>query len=113
MAHQADRHGESSKLGNGAKLNIGEKVEEKINEQNISHPSVTHHALHRTWPTNTKPSGHNEPQRQHVACTSAAMQRWTGETMREQPWNGVGSFSTSSSGGNEDLRESMSNEVFA
>lgn len=36
MAHQAVRHGESSKLGNGAKPDSGDKREGKINEVSLS-----------------------------------------------------------------------------
>lgn len=46
MAYQADHHGESSKLGNGAKPNIGEKREGKINEVSLSPEELLIHTDH-------------------------------------------------------------------
>ncbi|MCJ1463935.1 hypothetical protein MMC07_002544 [Pseudocyphellaria aurata] len=97
MAHHSNHHGDSGKLGGEARPKAGEKEEGKEAKRKASRPPITYHSLRRTWPTEANPSGRSEPQRLTVAGTSAAMQRWTGEAMREQPWNGVGSFSTSSS----------------
>lgn len=56
--------------------------------------TTTYHTLHRTWPSQANPSGQAE-ERQPIPMSANmkfSLERWAGESMREQPWNGVGQF---------------------
>ncbi|KAK0510148.1 hypothetical protein JMJ35_007542 [Cladonia borealis] len=61
-------------------------------QANNNHSASTYQTLNRTWPTEANPHGQTERQQTRPTGNSPAMQRWAAETMREQPWNGVGYF---------------------
>lgn len=53
-----------------------------------------YHTLQRTWPSRETPSGQAQQRQSNPVNTAAkfGLERWAGESMKEQPWNGIGQF---------------------
>ncbi|CAL8580073.1 hypothetical protein XPA_005807 [Xanthoria parietina] len=67
-------------------------------QTNSSDGPKTYHSVQRPWSAPTVLASKKAPRREADARISPMMQRWTTESARNQPWNGVAGYYTSSPG---------------
>ena len=54
----------------------------------------TYHTLQRTWASQANPSGQAQHKKFNPVGANAkySLERWVGESMKDQPWNRTGQF---------------------
>ncbi|MCJ1456034.1 hypothetical protein MMC28_006391 [Mycoblastus sanguinarius] len=66
-----------------------DKKTETSKHSKTTPPATAGQTLKRTWPTEKDPSGETEPKHTLVTKNSSTVDRWLGESMREQPWHNI------------------------